>query len=259
MRIDELWRYPVKSMGGERVSSVAVSERGLSGDRAFAVADRASAKILSAKRHPALLEASASCRASGDVVVTLPDGTTGAAGAGELDGALSAWLGFDVGLVPAREGVVSRFDMESDLDDPSRLVELRTAPGLFFDSRSPVHVLTRSSLAEAADGHPAGRWSIARFRPNIVVAGAAPGFVEDTWIDATLAAGDAMLWVRKPCDRCVVVTRAQRDLPRDLDVLRSLRPRDLMLGVLAHPVGTGRLTIGDEITVVETTVRAVLA
>ena len=44
-----LWRYPVKSMMGEEVNSSAVTDRGLLGDRQFAVVDRATGKVGGAK------------------------------------------------------------------------------------------------------------------------------------------------------------------------------------------------------------------
>ena len=40
-----LWRYPVKSMMGEELNSCEVTDRGLLGDRQFAVVDRATGKV----------------------------------------------------------------------------------------------------------------------------------------------------------------------------------------------------------------------
>ncbi len=55
--VAELWRYPVKSMGGERVEQLAVAAGGAAGDRRLAVVDPAAGKVLSGKRWPALLMA----------------------------------------------------------------------------------------------------------------------------------------------------------------------------------------------------------
>ena len=60
-----LWRYPVKSMQGEGLDAVPVSERGFLGDRAHALIDKESGKIGSAKnpsRWPKLLDYRAVCR-----------------------------------------------------------------------------------------------------------------------------------------------------------------------------------------------------
>src|SRR5262249_19396653 len=79
-----LWRYPVKSMQGERVDASDVSEAGLAGDRGYAVIDPATGKVGSAK-HPRLWNALLQCRATyvaapvaGEplppVSITLPNG-----------------------------------------------------------------------------------------------------------------------------------------------------------------------------------------
>jgi uncharacterized protein len=44
-----LWRYPVKSMMGEELNAAEVTERGLLGDRAYALVDRSEGKVASAK------------------------------------------------------------------------------------------------------------------------------------------------------------------------------------------------------------------
>jgi len=82
-----LWRYPVKSMLGEELDASAVGERGLAGDRAYALIDRDTGKVVSGKnpgRGAVLFE----CRAAyvepplvgsaeaAPVLVTLPDGTS---------------------------------------------------------------------------------------------------------------------------------------------------------------------------------------
>src|SRR5687767_9233806 len=95
--VAELWRYPVKSMQGERVERLEVGPGGAVGDRTLAVVDPALGKVLSAKLHAPLLEASARID-GGDVVVTLPDGTSHAASDPGVHAALSAWLDREVRL-----------------------------------------------------------------------------------------------------------------------------------------------------------------
>ena len=57
--IREIWRYPVKSMGGERLASCNVSKMGLDGDRGWALRDEASGEIRGGKQWPALMQCSA--------------------------------------------------------------------------------------------------------------------------------------------------------------------------------------------------------
>jgi len=81
-RVHEIWRYPVKSMAGERLDSSDVAVNGLWGDRGWAVRDEATGEIHNAKRHPVLMQCSAAYRAAPgedvvpDVEITLPDGTS---------------------------------------------------------------------------------------------------------------------------------------------------------------------------------------
>src|SRR5919201_6484198 len=88
MRVLELWRYPVKSLQGERLDSVTVTSDGLEGDRRFAIYDVETGFGLTARRVPELLFASARLRDDGGVEITLPDGSPA-----RDDDALSEWLG----------------------------------------------------------------------------------------------------------------------------------------------------------------------
>src|SRR5882757_2356512 len=84
-RVVSLWRYPVKSMMGEELNAAEVSERGLLGDRAYALVDGSDGKIASAKnprKWPRMFEYRAAFvdppRRGAQmpaVRVTLPDGT----------------------------------------------------------------------------------------------------------------------------------------------------------------------------------------
>src|SRR6188508_1631361 len=93
MRVEELWRFPVKSLQGERLDRAAVVADGLVGDRRFAIVDAATRLALTARRVPQLLFASARL-VGDDVEITLPDGSVASD-----DDALSAWLGRPVTLV----------------------------------------------------------------------------------------------------------------------------------------------------------------
>ena len=244
----ELWRYPVKSMGGERLHEpVPVDWTGFEGDRRLAVVDDATHKVLSAKTVPRLLEATATWSGVDGVRIRADDGLELASGDADVDERLSAWLGRPVHLeapVPGRESV---FDMELDPDDAGATTELRTPPGSFFDSRSVLHLVTTASL----DGQ-----DVRRFRPNVVVdASAAGARPEDAWVGEwlRLGAGPGVdVAVRKRTGRCVLVTKPQPGLAKDSEVFRRLvREHAGELGIYIDPQAPGVVAPGDEVAVVD--------
>ena len=116
-----------------------------------------------------------------------------------------------------------------------------------------VITLPEGSLTGSADPnvdahHPQGQFDVARFRPNLIIEVDGEGFVEERWVGATIAIGTARLEVVKPTSRCVMTTRAQVGMPRDLDILKTInRVNDGNLGVLANVVGEGTVSVGDAI------------
>jgi len=77
MRVLEIWRYPVKSLQGERLDSALVGVEGIEGDRQWAIFDVATGFGLTGRREGALLHASART-VDGRVEVVLPDGSVAA-------------------------------------------------------------------------------------------------------------------------------------------------------------------------------------
>jgi uncharacterized protein YcbX len=223
-----LWRYPVKSMQGEEVDHVAVDRRGLQHDRHWSLLDRRTGFTLTARRQPELLFATAHVDA-GRPRITLPDGSVA-----RDDGDLSAWLGHAVTLEEAgpRGG---RFENPLDAEDEDGVWERWRGPGgSFHDStRTQVSLLSTAAL---------GAWDVRRFRPNVVL----DGGVDEELVGAIWSLGTVSLQVAKRIDRCVVVTRPQPGLDRDLDVLRAVnRDRDATLGVGALVTEPGVVAIGD--------------
>lgn len=231
-RVAALFRYPVKSLLGEPVDSVAVDDRGVVGDRLWAVYGP-DGKLGSGKstrrfrRMEGLFDLAARYAeaAAAVPVLELPDGTELAADDAAVHERLSSHLGQPVTL--CREGAVPH------LDD------------------GPVHLVTTASLAALGPvgGSPV---DVRRLRPNLLLdTGPASGFVEDDWIGSTLAVGpDVVLRVVAPMPRCVMVDLAQRDLPDGDGVLRAAHERnDGDVGVLAEVVRLGRLSVGDVVTV----------
>jgi len=130
VRVQELWRYPVKSLQGERLHQALVTAHGLDGDRRYAIFDVGTGLGLTARRMPQLLFASASLTVGGSVRITLPDGS--AADGDEGDDALSDWLGRRVALRSAGQASGRRYedvvDSEREQTSPWRAFEGASGP-----------------------------------------------------------------------------------------------------------------------------------
>lgn len=238
LRVTGLWRYPVKSMAGEPLSTVSVGPAGVLGDRVLALALADTGRILTARQEPALLWAGARWLGE-EVEITLPTGRAVRSTDPGADGVLSAWLGRAVRL----EGPGDRpRTVPPSLDDPGS-TEWQLAPGALADE-APLHLLDQRSLEKARRWHPAGDWDVRRFRPNVLLAGplGAPP------VGRRLALGGALVAVTGPCRRCVMVTRPQPGLPADRDVLRAVvRQAGTELGTYAAPVQPGEVRLGDRV------------
>ncbi|MEY2477303.1 MAG: uncharacterized protein QOG87_2618 [Actinomycetota bacterium] len=247
-RLSGIWRFPVKSMQGEGLAAGMLTEHGLPGDRAWGVVDDATGKVLSAKREPRLLEATA-FSADGSVRVRLPEGIVCPPG-DEADKALSEWLERPVKLLRAVDHAAS-YEMNVDvIDDDSPVIELACPPGTYFDAAA-VHLLTSASLRSMVERRPESRWDIHRFRPTLLVdTGDAEGFPEDAWIGSEISIGGARLRVFAPTVRCRMTVHAQPGLPRDLEVAKAVNAQhEGNLGVYAVVVTPGRVAAGDAVTV----------
>ncbi|MGH7164957.1 MAG: MOSC domain-containing protein [Nitrospiraceae bacterium] len=274
--VGSLWRYPVKSMMGEQLSAAAVMERGLLGDRAYALIDSSDGKIASAKnprKWPSLfafratfLKPSGSRAQVPPVRITLPDGTIVTSEQSDLNQVLSKALNRQVTLAVTERGQVAGVqspgpasstakaeeywpDMEG-LDHRDTVTDFALPTGTFFDCAT-VHLLASATLNRLRDFYPQGRFEVPRFRPNIVVdlAGDEKSFAEQAWIGRTLAIGaEVRLSITGPCGRCVMTTLAQGDLPTDSGILRTAVQRNQgVVGVYAAVVRGGTIRRGDRV------------
>ena len=251
MRLSEIWRYPVKSMIGERLDEASVGPGGVEGDRGWAVVDADTGVSLSAKRYGALLRCRARTGEDG-VMIRLPDGRELPAGSAEVAGALSDLLGRSVETRAAGAAGTIRHEF------PTAVTEGEGEPFLwepgtesFFDS-APLHLLTTSTLAELQRLLPESKIHPARFRPNFIVESDEIGFIENGWVEKTVTIGSLAYQVTDPTQRCVMVTREQGELPRDPEVVRRIyKANDGNAGVAMRTLDTGRLRCGDEVRVGE--------
>jgi uncharacterized protein YcbX len=250
MHVLELWRHPVKSFQGERLDVSAIDADGLRGDRLWGVLDTVSGKLLTGRREPSLLLASARLDGDRGPHVTLPDGTELVGTGPEVDRALSEWLGQDVSLIAAADVPPSEAEFFADAtDDESELLTWTMPSGRFVDAL-PLLLLTTSSLRTGAGLHPAGVWDVRRFRPNVLIEAEGDGWLEDAWCGQRVRIGEAEVAPFLPCARCTMVTRPQPGLGRDLDVFRTLaRDHGATFGVWAGVVTQGTIRTGDEVEV----------
>ena len=208
-QVAELWRYPVKSLGGVRVDDAEIGPQGVHGDRLWAVRDLKRGVTASARQLPVLLTATAryprplaSDAGPGnvpEVEITFPDGTVLSSSDDGVHGKLSELTGREVRLTalpPAEDTSLhhltreersetmsagwlrSAFGMSADekLPDLSmmRLSDMvnftrYSTPPGMFVDLAPVHVLTKTSLATIGD-EVGAELDVRRFRPNVLLA-----------------------------------------------------------------------------------------
>lgn len=279
--IAELWRYPVKSMGGERLRAAELSWRGIPGDRGWAVYDETRAGITTAKRLPPLRDCRArymtepmAAEGSPRAEITFPDGGSSSTDASDTAQRLSALVGRQVSLRalgPAGSEAAPRVTTAGESPEtiralmgilpnepepdysaftPDRLRALRQ--GNFFDAFS-LHLLTRTTLRTLARLGPESDWDERRFRANLLVeADDADGFPELTWLGRKLRIGRALLDVVMGCPRCVMVTLAENEMPNDHRIMRTLvRETNHIAGLYLSVAEEGELREGDVIELVE--------
>lgn len=256
-----LRRYPVKSMMGESLNAAECGPAGLLHDRAYALGDRATGKVASAKnpaKWPTLFSFRAALADSGaaakpSVRITLPDGRTIRGDDPDPAEILSQALGRPVTLLASAPAGAKLEEYWPDMQElPNRDVVTDEAmpPGTFFDCAT-IHVLTTATLDALRMLYPAGRFEPRRFRPNLIISAPGQGFVEDTWVGKTLCIGpEVRLKITGPCPRCVMTTLAQDDLPRDPMILKmAARHHNAHVGVYAAVVSGGIIRRGDAVRV----------
>lgn len=230
--IEELWRYPVKSMGGERLTSADIGELGIEGDRRWGVVDQETGRLLTGRRAPALLMARARHLGPGAVEITLPDGTVTAD-----DAVLSDWLGRPVALVPSTSDPDPVFEASADPDEHV-WGAYGTADGAWHDlARARLSLVSRATIRD---------WHPSRFRSNVLLGGAG----EDELVDAELRIGSATLVTTGGIGRCVMVNRPRPGVEADRSVLRTIldeRAGTLAIGVTVS--APGRIAEGEPVLV----------
>jgi uncharacterized protein YcbX len=284
-----LWRFPVKSMLGEQVDVVELGEGGIVGDRAYAVRDRATGKVASAKNPKRWADLFA-CRVAfvepprrGDelppVRINLPNGDSVRSDAPDVDAVLSGFFGRDVELARAAQDgyTIDQYHPDEQNYDPEghrdEVVEARLGAA-FFNERGlpsavpegsffdlfPLSVITLSTLERLSEFAPQSSFDARRFRMNVILDTTERGFVENEWVGRSLAIGDDVrIGVALPDPRCVTPSLAQEDLPRDPGILKALVKHNRIdvagslypcAGVYAVAEATGTIRVDDQVSLI---------
>ena len=252
-RVGQVWRFPVKSMLGERLGQVRVTSAGVVGDRSWALVDTTDGKIVSAKNprkwsrvlelRASYLEEPVPGGPAQPVAVELPDGTVTTSRDAGIDAVLSAFLGREVHLESVAPPVRTMEEAWPDVEGlaPDAFIErtridtgvvdetvsdiamaMAAPPGTFFDL-AVLHLVTDATLQELGRLQPDGAFDVRRYRPNVLVDGTGAGFVENSWVGRRVALGDEVeVQVSLPTMRCIMTTLAIEDLPRDPSLLRTI-------------------------------------
>ena len=265
IRVAALYRYPIKSLGGVAVTEAVVAERGFEDDRRWMLVDGAG-QFISQRQHHKLAKYGAHMLEDGNLEIfrydsrsppmCIPDPRP----EGGPDTKVTVWDDTFYAKSVAAPGIGAYLGL-----DDARLVYMdetvlrpvdpryaRNAETVSFADGYPYLITTTASLDALADrlGRPV---EMLRFRPNIVLEGAAP-FAEDAW--RRLRIGEQEFYLPKPCARCVMVTLEPETGEKDLMVLGELaryRRHDnkTLFGMngLALPPVPGTLRVGDRVTV----------
>ena len=258
-----LWRYPVKSMLGEELNSSYVTERGLVGDRAYALIDQKTGKVASAKNprkwgklfdfRSVFIDPPQFVENIPRIRITFPDGSHIFSDQDGIDYSLSKVLGQDVRLMRASLEKPSYEEYWPDIDGLAQREKVtdEIMPSQTFFDIAVIHLLTTSTINRLRELYPEGRFEVRRFRPNIVMESVSEEkeFIENLWIGKNIMIGeDIVLRITGACTRCVMTTLPQGDLPKDLGILRTIaRYNQVTAGVYASVYRGGIIRRGDPV------------
>lgn len=285
--VRELWRYPVKSMRGERRHDVEVIHKyGIPGDRGWAIRNERSGEIQGAKKIGDLVRFAARYldEPVGDgtpaVAIELPDGRTVRSDDPSVNELLSQVLDRPVTLWPRQpDDQLEHYRRREALDEPeirrqlallpddplpdystytsperlAQLTEFVAPLGTYFDGYE-LHLVTSASLATLAASSPDSVLDVRRFRPNIVVTTSPDigGYPEVGWCGRRLRIGGVVAHVARPMSRCSMVTLPQADLPRDRSLMRTLvRETAMDFGAALDVIEPGPIVDGDVVELID--------
>jgi uncharacterized protein len=270
--LTEIVLYPVKSLRGVSVKFAEVEPWGLRHDRRWLVLNP-DGTVLTARRERRMLGLSAAPLENGSISLTSPGGSSiqveVPSAAAPIPLLLSRLDSVRPAALEASAWLSAQLRREVTLgwlDDPGRrtvsithggrpgdTLNLADAGPLLLTSSASLRQLNTWIVLDSSEEGtaPPNEISMRRFRPNVVVQGEIPPFIEDTW--TTVQVGGVQFRVGEPCDRCVMTTVDPETLLGGKQPLRTLaRHRQwnhkTWFGVRMIPEKVGPIMVGDDVT-----------
>lgn len=213
MHVSEIWRYPVKSLKGERLNETEITKSGIPGDRQIAVIRTINGRFLTSRSRPKLLALQGSINANG---------------------------------VPTINGHPwdSPEALQLVLEAAGEPVTLQKIPAPQAFDVLPLLVATDGAARYLNIDHR-------RLRPNILLADV-PDLEERNWPGRTIAIGDARIYAEKLRDRCVMTTFDPDTQAQDPSVLlRIVRELDGSTALDSSVITPGKIHVGDQAQIIE--------
>ena len=264
--VASLFRYPVKSMAGEQIKETVITKKGLLGDRSYALIDSATKKVVSAKNprkwknifmYYAKYINEPSENNITEVEITFPNKSTIQSTQDDINQVLS--LAFDsklqlTSIVPKKVQLEECFADIEEIKQHGSITDANMANGTFFDLGT-IHILTTSTIKKLEKLYSDGNFHINRFRPNIVIDlnSEIIGFIENDWVGKNISIGkEVILKIKEPCPRCVMTTLEQDNLPKDINILKTIIKNNKgNLGIYADVIQGGTIKDDDLIRIIE--------
>lgn len=274
-KIESIFRYPIKSIRGEKLFEVSIDENGVKGDRIFAFKDCQTGLIVSCK-HPKkwkkLLELSATLNKDNSIIVK-DDYNTKWTNNLEIETRIYELTSRSVKLESVSNNKERQF-READRSNVDNLgaeilqesLSIASKSNHFFDF-APLHLITSSSLSHIKKKYEEGDFDAQRFRPNLIIkTNEEHGFLENEWLGKKIMIGDELIIkIIEPSPRCVLVTLKQGKLKEDKEILRTIVnnssaksytyfPGKILkgtLGVYAIIINQGKIKLGDKVRLIK--------
>jgi len=284
--IKSIWRFPVKSFRGEHLEKAMLEGPGMLGDRAYALIDKESGKVITAKsvkQFPDILDCSAifieepsSGKELPPVKITLPHGNSVMSDSDEVDQVLSDYFNKNVTLArkAPTDYTIDQYHPDIEKIHPAGFrdtsIEQKLGTALFeeigmdspipvgsFMDMFPLSLITTSTLDHLAKLSPGSNFDISRFRMNLLLDSSESGLVENGWLRKSFTVGkEVKIMVAMPDPRCVMTTLEQNGIPKDTSILKTLVQHNRLdvgggefpcAGVYAIITNPGLVKLGDAI------------
>lgn len=211
MKVTEIWRYPVKTMAGEKLQRVRMGPLGIDGDRVVHVED-IQGQVITSRSHPRFLG---------------HKGTLGTDGAPLVDG--QPWNSPEVAVEVV------------DIAGPG--VKLVRYDGIERFDVLPLLVATDGAITAFGHDHR-------RLRPNIVIGGV-EGLTEREWPGGCLRIGKVLIGVQDLRLRCIMTSYDPDTLVQEKEITRGIYRRfDGKLALNCFVIEGGEIAVGDEVQLV---------